>query len=158
MFLGVKRAYTLLFLYIMEVIEELGSQPAFDILMKAVEKQGEMIAKEIKTQIPAELSLLEVGAEVYRLFMVDVGSEVSIYKKNEKSITFLIHRCPFHEAYLDVGVDCGIFLKGLCSSFTVPAIQATLMQFDNRLRIENLVTRDSSEGVCLERVYLMDTP
>jgi hypothetical protein len=153
---GTRRGYTLLTLYIIEVIKELGTQPSLDKLMEAAEKQGAIVAKEMRREIPAGLSTLETGAEVYRRFMADAGAEVTVHKRDAVSVTFVVRRCPFHEAFLDVGVDCGIFLKGLCGNLTLPAIQATLNQFDARLKVENVVARASAEEVCLERVYLTE--
>jgi hypothetical protein len=151
---GVRRGYTLLTLYIIEVIKDLGTQPSLDKLMAATDRQGSIIAEELKREMPKGLTVLETGAEVYRRFMTDAGADVTIYKRDEKSVTFVTKRCPFHEAFLDVGVDCGIFLKGLCSNLTLPAIQATLRQFDPRLKVENVLARQSAEEICLERVYL----
>ncbi len=153
---GVRRGYTLLTLYIIEVIKDLGTQPSLDKLMEAAAKQGIIIAAEMKKQLPSGLTTLETGVEVYRRFMADAGAEVTIHKRDSESVTFVVNRCPFHEAFLEVGVDCGIFLKGLCSSLTLPAIQATLNQFDTRLRVENVVARASAEEMCLERVYLAE--
>lgn len=153
---GTRRGYTLLTLYIIEVIKDLGTQPSLDKLMEAAEKQGAIVAKEMRREIPAGLSTLETGAEVYRRFMADAGAEVTVHKRDAASVTFVVRRCPFHEAFLDVGVDCGIFLKGLCGNLTLPAIQATLSQFDARLKVENVVARASAEEVCLERVYLAE--
>ncbi len=149
---GVRRGYTLLVLYIIEVIKELGTQPSLDKLMEAADKQGVLIAKEMRKGMPAGLSPLDTGADVYMRFMRDAGAEVAIHKRDDNSVTFVVRRCPFHEAFLEVGVDCGIFLKGLCSNLTLPAIQATLREFDPRLTVENVVARQSAEEVCLERV------
>ena len=151
---GVRRGYTLLALYIIEVIKDLGTQPSLDKLMEAADKQGALIANEVRRQIPSGLTPLETGAEVYRCFMKDAGAEVSIHERDEKSITFVVGRCPFHEAFLDVGVDCGIFLRGLCANLTLPAMQACLKQFDPKLNVESVVARQSAEEVCLERVYI----
>jgi hypothetical protein len=151
---GARRGYTLLAFYIIEVIKDLGTQPSLDKLMEAADKQGALIANEVKRQIPAGLTPLETGAEVYRRFMKDAGAEVSIHERDEKGITFVVGRCPFHEAFLDIGVDCGIFLRGLCANLTLPAIQACLKQFDPKLNVESVVARQSAEEVCLERVYI----
>ena len=151
---GARRGYTLLAFYIIEVIKDLGTQPSLDKLMEAADKQGALIANEVKRQIPAGLTPLETGAEVYRRFMKDAGAEVSIHERDERSITFVVGRCPFHEAFLDVGVDCGIFLRGLCANLTLPAMQACLKQFDPKLNVESVVARQSAEEVCLERVYI----
>ena len=151
---GVRRGYTLLTLYIIEVIKDLGTQPSLDKLIEAAGRQGVIIAGEMRKEMPSGLPPLEIGAEVYRRFMADAGADVSIHTRDETSVTFVVRRCPFHEAFLDVGVDCGIFLKGLCSNLTLPAIQATLSQFDSRLRVENVLARQSAEEICIERVYL----
>jgi hypothetical protein len=153
---GVRRGYTLLTLYIIEVIKDLGTQPSLDKLMEAAEKQGALIANEMRKQIPAGLTLIETGAEVYLRFMRNAGSDVSVHKRDSKSVTFIVRRCPFHETFLDVGIDCGIFLKGLCSNLTLPAIQATLNEFDPSLKVENVVARQSTEEICLERVYVSE--
>ena len=149
---GVRRGYTLLTLYIIEVIKDLGTQPSLNKLMEAAEKQGPLIAKEIKRQMTVGLTPLETGTEVYMRFMRDAGADVAIHKRDDRSVTFVVRRCPFHEAFLEVGVDCDIFLKGLCSHLTLPAIQATLKEFDTRLGVENVIARQSAEEVCLERV------
>jgi hypothetical protein len=153
---GVRRGYTLLTLYIIEVIKDLGTQPSLDKLMVATEKQGEIIAKDMIKEIPEGLTTIETGGEIYRRFMQDAGAEVSTHKHDEKSVTFVINKCPFHGAFLDVGIDCGIFLKGICSSLTLPAIQSTLKQFNPHLKVENIVVRDSAEGICIERVYMFE--
>jgi len=152
---GVRRGYTLLTLYIIEVIKDLGTQPSLDKLMEAAERQGAIIAGEMKKEMPSGLTPLEKGSEVYSRFMADAGADVNINRRDETSVTFVVRRCPFHEAFLDVGVDCGIFLKGLCSNLTLPAIQATLSQFDPRLKVENVLARQSAEEICMERVYLI---
>ncbi len=156
MSVGVRRGYALLVLYIIEVIKQLGTQPSLDLLIEAARNQGRIVAGEMRPTIPTGLTPLETGAEVYRRFMGDAGAEVAIYDRDERSVTFIVHRCPFHGAFLDVGVDCGIFLKGLCSNLTLPAIQATMEEFDPSLRVENALARESAEDFCLERVYLME--
>jgi predicted ArsR family transcriptional regulator len=156
MFDGVRRAYDLQILYVMKVIEELGTDKTLDLLNKACQRQGVIIAKELKKKLPEGLSSLEIGAEIYMRFMEDAGAEIMIHKKDEHSVTFLINRCPFFEAFLDVGVDCGIFLNGLCTHITLPSIQATLIEFDPKLRVEPVLTRESAEEFCLERVFLVN--
>ncbi len=154
MFNGVRRSYDLLILYVMKVIEQLGTDKALELLEDASKRQGVITAREMKRKLPDGLSTLDTGAEVYRRFMMDAGAEIKIHKRDETSVTFIIERCPFFEAFLDVGVDCGMFLNGLCSNLTLPSIQATLNEFDPDLRVETILTRESAEEFCLERVYL----
>jgi len=156
MFDGVRRAYDLNILYVMKVIEILGTDKALEILEEASKRQGVLIAREMRRKLPKDLTTLEIGAEVYRRFMEDAGTEIRVHKQDEKSVTFLINRCPFFEAFLDVGVDCGMFLNGLCTHLTLPSIQATLNEFDPKLRVEAVLTRESAEEYCLERVYLAE--
>ncbi|MES0324299.1 MAG: L-2-amino-thiazoline-4-carboxylic acid hydrolase [Candidatus Bathyarchaeia archaeon] len=156
MFDGARRAYMLQILYVMNAIEELGSDKALEILEKSSERQGVIIARNMKKTLPEGMTSLEIGAEVYRRFMSDAGTEISVHQQDEKSVTFVINRCPFFEAFLDVGVDCGMFLNGLCTHLTLPSIQATLNQFDPRLKVEPVLTRKAAEDLCLERVYLSD--
>ena len=143
-------------LYVMNAIEELGSDKALEILEKSSERQGVIIARNMKKTLPDGMTSLEIGAEVYRRFMSDAGAEINVHKQDETSVTFVINRCPFFEAFLDVGVDCGMFLNGLCTHLTLPSIQATLSQFDPRLKVEPVLTREAAEDLCLERVYLSD--
>jgi hypothetical protein len=143
-------------LYVMEVIEELDTDKALEFLEKASERQGILIAREMKRTLPDGLSSLEIGAEVYKRFMEDAGAEISVHKQDEKSVTFVINRCPFFEAFLDVGVDCGMFLNGLCTHLTLPSIQATLKQFDSKIKVETVLTREAVEDLCLERVFLSE--
>ena len=154
MFEGIRRSYALLTLFLMEVIEELGTDRALEMLQSAVEKQAGIIERELRRKIPEGLPSLEKGVEVYRAFMEDAGAEVTVHERGESSVTFLIRRCPFYEALLDVGVDCGYFLGGLCDNLTLPAVQAALARFDPRLRLEPRLVRESAEEFCLERIYL----
>ena len=156
MFDGVRRAYDLQILYVMEVIELYGTDKAIELLEKASKKQGSIIAREMRRKLPNNLSSIEIGSEVYRNFMEDAGTEIKVYKQDEKSVTFLINRCPFFEAFLDIGVDCGMFLNGLCTHLTLPSIQATLNEFDSKLRVEPVLTRETAEEFCLERVFLAE--
>jgi len=156
MFEGVRRAYVLQIAYLMEVVEELGTDEALRMLDDAARRQGSIVAREMRTTLPEGMGALDVGAEVYRRFMADAGVDITEHRRDETSVTFLVRRCPFYEAFLDVGVDCGMFLNELCGNLTLPSIQHTLSHFDGRLRVEPVVTRESAEELCLERVYLSE--
>ena len=106
--------------------------------------------------MPDGLSPLEVGEYIYMDFMEKTGAEVAVHRRDEKSVTFRILRCPFYECFLDAGIDCGQFLNGLCSNMTLPSIQATINRFESGLKLETLVVRESAEEICLERVLLTD--
>ena len=154
MFNGVRRSYTLLILFLNEVIEELGTDRGLEMLHAAVEKQAEAIHGEFFRELPKDSPPLEIGDIVYRTFMEEAGAEVVVHERDDSAITYRVARCPFYEAFLDVGVDCGYFLGGLCGYLTLPAIQAILNRFDGRLRVESRLVRESAEEFCLERISL----
>jgi len=154
MFSGVRRSYALLILFLNEVIEELGTDRGIEMLQTAVEKQAEVIHGELLRELPEDSSPLEIGDVVYRTFMKEAGAEVVVHNIDDSSITYRVVRCPFYEAFLDVGIDCGYFLGGLCGNLTLPAIQAILSRFDGRLRVESRLVRESAEEFCLERIFL----
>jgi hypothetical protein len=156
MFTGVKRAYVLLILYIMRVIERYGTDTALELLEEASERQGSIIADKMKHELQEEKNPLKIGAEVYSRFLKEAGAEIVEYKHDEKSFTFIVKKCPFYEALLDVGVDCGVFLNGLCSNLTLPSIQNCLKSFNLNLKVETVLTRESAEEICLERIFLKE--
>ena len=52
MFDGVRRSYTLLILFLNEIIEELGTDRGLEMLQTAVEKQAEVIHGELLRELP----------------------------------------------------------------------------------------------------------
>lgn len=154
MFEGVRRSYILLTLFLMEVIEELGTDRGLQMLQTSVEKQANVIEREMRRAIPDGLDVIEMGVWVYRRFMDDAGAEVLVHSRDDNSVTFRVRRCPFYEALLEVGVDCGYFLGGLCKNLTLPSIQAVLTRFNSQLKLEPRLVRESAEEFCLERVYV----
>ena len=154
MYTGIRRSYTLLVQLLMEIIEELGTDRGIEMLQAAVERQAEVIERELRTKIPPETPAIKKGIAIYRDFMESAGAEVTLREEGDDEATFWVKRCPFYEALLDVGIDCGYFLGGLCTHLTLPAIQATMRRFDPRLRLETKIVRESAEELCLERIYL----
>jgi predicted ArsR family transcriptional regulator len=154
MFTGIRRSYVLLVLFLIEVIEELGTDRGIEMLQTSIVKQADIIEQELRRRIPDDVEPLEKGVLVYKDFMKEAGSEVEVHAKDAESVTFRVDRCPFYYAFLDVGVDCGYFLGNLCTHLTLPAIQETLRRFDPHLRIETMLVRESAEEMCLERIYM----
>ncbi|MBN1683363.1 L-2-amino-thiazoline-4-carboxylic acid hydrolase [Candidatus Bathyarchaeota archaeon] len=148
--------YTLLSLYLIEVIKKLGTREALQMLESASTEQGVLIAKRYEKNLPKTLHPIEKGAEIFKAFMTETGADIKIHKKTEDSYTFLINKCPFNELYLEIGIDCGYFLNGLCSNLVLPSIRATLMQIDKNLEIEPVITRESAEDFCLIKLTKND--
>ena len=55
MFDGVRRAYDLNILYVMKVIEILGTDKALEILEEASKRQGVLIAREMRRKLPKDM-------------------------------------------------------------------------------------------------------
>ena len=145
MFKGVRRSYTLLILFLEEVIAELGTDRGLEMLQAAVENQADVIQEELFREQSMDSHPLDIGDAIYRTFMEEAGAEVVVHERDDSSVTYRVGRCPFYEAFLDVGINCGYFLEGLCGNLTLPAIQAILSRFDRRLRMESRVIRGSAE-------------
>lgn len=156
MFDGVKRSYDLVVLFLMEAIGEIGTDPALELINRAVERQADIISGELKRVIPKDLKALDLGLEVYRKFMEDVGSEIKVISKNVNSVNVAVGRCPFFEAFLDVEVKCGYFVSGLCTNLVLPSIQAVLKRFNSRLRLEATKVRQTAEERCFVSIKLKE--
>jgi hypothetical protein len=151
---GVIRSYTLLILFLIEVIKELGTDRSLEMLHIAIEKHADVIYRNLLKDLPKDSTPLEIGEVVYRTFMVEAGAKIFDHEKTDSSITYRVSRCPFFDAFIDVGIDCGYFLGGLCSNLTLPAIQSILCKFDERLTVESRLIRDTAEEFCLEQITL----
>ncbi len=156
MSVGVRRSLSLLFLYIMNVIEEIGTDSSIKLLIKAAEEHGNIFAGEFKKEYSSDLPSLEIAEKVYCKYMEDVGADVHSYEKNSDSASFIIYDCPFFDAFLDVGIKCGIFLEGLCSNLTLPTVQTSLSNFGINVRVEATRCKNSSEDFCIEKVSLVN--
>ena len=154
MFDGVRRAYDLVVLFLIEVIGEVGTDPALGLINRAVERQADIIAGELKRVMPKGLKALDLGLEVYRQFMGDIGSEIKVISKGVDSVTVAVGRCPFFEAFLDVEVECGYFISGLCTNIVLPSVQAVLKRFNPRLRLEAKTIRQTAEERCFVSINL----
>jgi len=137
----------------MEVIEQLGTDKALELLLKAAEKQAEVIERELAGQIKAT-DPLEKGLEVYSRFMEDLGAKVSVKARSPDNISVSVDRCPIYEAFLDIGLDCGFWMQGLCTNIVLPSIEAALKRFDPKLRLTLGKHRTSAEDPCLLKISL----
>jgi len=137
----------------MEVIEQLGTDKALELLLKAAEKQAEVIERELAGQIKAA-DPLERGLEVYSRFMEDLGAQLTVRTRSPDSISVRVDRCPIYEAFLDIGLDCGFWMQGLCTNIVLPSIQAALKRFNPRLRLALEKHRTSAEDSCLIKISL----
>ncbi len=150
---GIRRAYTTLFLMMMELVEELGSDRALEILRRTSEREARILEKELEGR-PTIPNPLERGLEAYRIYMEGLGAEVETHLLGKASITLRVERCPLYEAMLSVGVDCGHLQGGICKNLVLPTMQEILKRIEPKLRIRTRLTRQSIEEFCLEEIYI----
>jgi len=148
---GVRRVYALTFLFLIEVIEKLGTDGALELLQNAAEHQAEIIEKELAGQLKT-VEPLERGLEVYSRFMKDLGAQLTVQTKSADNVSVKAGRCPIYEAFLSIGLDCGFWMQGLCTNIVLPSISATLRRFDPKLRLMLERYRESAEDSCLLRI------
>ena len=153
---GVRRSLSLLILYIMNVIEEIGTDSSIELLIKAAEEQGKIFAIEFRKEYSSDLSPIVIAEKVYCKFMKDFGADVHSYEKSDDSASFIIYDCPFFDAFLDVGINCGIFLEGLCSNLTLPIVQTAISNYGINVKLETTRCKSSSEDFCVEKVSLVN--
>lgn len=151
---GVRRAYTLIFLLMMELVEELGSDRALEMLRKAAEKQAKIFEKELSIETSSSMNSIDRGFKAYRTFMEGLGAEVEVHKRGEAFITLRVERCPLYGAMIDAGVECGDLQGGLCANLILPTMQKVLERIDPGLRLRAKLTRQSIDDFCLEEIYL----
>ncbi len=138
----------------MKIIDEFGSDIGLRIFNEVIQKQAKIVGDEIKKSMPKNLSLLDSGVKAYFDFMENAGADVQIYDKKDESATFIIKKCPFYDALLNIDVNCGYLQSEICSNLTIPAIESILKTIDRRFKVETKLIRKSFEDICLEKIYL----
>jgi len=145
---GPRRIYTLSFLFLMEVIQRLGTDKALGLLTEAAKKHAEILEKEFGAAHGLGTPL-EKGAYVYRAFMKDLGTETQVVRESIDGVDVRSRSCPIYGAFLDIGVECDFWMKGLCTNIVLPSIEAALKRFDERLTLTLLKHRSSAEDECV---------
>lgn len=153
---GVRRAYTLLFLLISELVEELGTDGALEAVERAVEREAELLAGELRRSQPEGLNPLELGLEAYKELMGSIGAEFEVVEREGDHITIRVDRCPYYEALIDASIDCGYFLGGVCRNILTPLLEGVLRRLEGGLRLEVERVRETAEGICVVRLLLED--
>ena len=149
---GDRRAYTLCYLFLMEVIETIGTDKALELLSRAADRQADILEKETSSHIHREGSPREKGLEAYKHFMEDIGAQVTATPQPNTETTVKVGRCPIYEAYLSIGLECSTWMQGLCTNIVIPSIEKTIHKFEPRLRLRIVTYRASAEEPCTLRL------
>lgn len=138
----------------MQVIEKIGTDRALDLLYKAVDSQADIIQKEFSQTVLAKPSPLEKGLEVYTRFMRELGAHVLAVPIGDSEFSLKVERCPIYEAYLSIGLECDVWMHGLCTNIVLPSILKIIERFEPDVRLDLVRYRASLDEPCLLRLGL----
>lgn len=151
-FLGVKRAYGVLFSYIISVIENLGSDKALEILKEVVQKRGKEDGLELKRRLEVVSDSIVDGLAVYSAFIQDSGMNFDIIEMNEKKIVLKIGKCPVFEASHEAILDCQYFGERMCRLIYLPLASAVVSTINPNLSVDLIRYRTFHDGYCIEEI------
>lgn len=155
-FLGVKRAYGVLFSYIISVIEDLGSDKALEILKEVVQKRGRDDGLELKRRLEAVNNDMFDGLAVYSAFIQDSGMNFDVIEENEEKIILKIGKCPVFEASHEAILDCQYFGEKMCRLIYLPLASAVVSVINPNLSVDLVRYRTFHDGYCIEEISLKE--
>jgi hypothetical protein len=155
-FLGVKRAYGVLFSYIISVIESLGSDKALEILKEIVQKRGREDGLELKRRLGVVNDNIFDGYAVYSAFIQDSGMNFDVIEENEEKIVLRIGKCPVFEASHEAIVDCQYFGERMCRLIYLPLASAVVSVINPNLSVDLVRYRTFHDGYCIEDISLKE--
>jgi len=155
-FLGVKRAYSVLFSYIISVIENLGSDKALEILKEVVQKRGREDGSELKIRLGIVNDKIIDGLAVYSAFIQDSGMKFDVIKETKEKIVLRIGKCPVFEASHEAIVDCQYFGERMCRLIYLPLASALVSVINPNLSVDLVRYRTFHDGYCIEEMSLKE--
>ena len=153
-YLGVKRAYSVLFSYVISVIESLGSDKALEILKEVVLKRGKEDGLDLKRRLKVESDDILDALAVYSAFIQDSGMTFNVIEKNEKKIVLKIGKCPVFEASHEAILDCQYFGEKMCRLIYLPLASAVVSIINPYLSVDLVRYRSFHDGYCIEELSL----
>ncbi len=155
-FLGVKRAYGVLFSYIISVIESLGSDQALKILKEVVQKRGREDGLELKRRLGVVNNNIFDGLAVYSAFIQDSGMNFEVIEENKEKIVLRIGKCPVFEASHEAILDCQYFGERMCRLIYLPLASAVVSVINPNLSVDLVRYRTFHDGYCIEDISLKE--
>ncbi len=152
--IGVQRAYAILFAYVVNAVEELGTQEAFSLLTKVVEERGKEDGRGLIRRLGIHGDDLEAGLAVYQAFLRECGVECQVVEKSKDRAVMRVGKCPIYDAYHSAITDCDWLAESMCKNMTHPLLTAIVKQVNPRLKSSIRRYRTFSNGYCLEELAL----
>jgi len=153
-FFGVKRAYGVLFSYIISVIESLGSDKALEILKEVVQKRGRKDGLALKRRLGVVNDNIFDGLAVYSAFIQDSGINFAVIEETDEKIVLRIGKCPVFEASHEIILDCQYFGERMCRLIYLPLASAVVNVINPNLRVDLVRYRTFHDGFCIEEIHL----
>jgi hypothetical protein len=155
-FLGVKRAYGVLFSYIISVIETLGSDKALEILKEVVQRRGREDGLELKRRLGVVNDSIFDGLAVYSAFIQDSGMNFDVIEETDEKIVLRIGKCPVFEASHEAILDCQYFGERMCRLIYLPLASAVVSVIHPNLSVDLVRYRTFHDGYCIEDISLKE--
>jgi len=153
-YLGVKRAYSVFFSYIISVIENLGSDKALEILNEVVQKRGKEDGSDLKRRLKIKSDDISDGLAIYSAFIQDSGMTFDIIDNDENKIVLRIGKCPVYEASHETILDCQYFGEKMCRLIYLPLASAVVSVINPNLSVDLVRYRSFHDGYCIEKMSL----
>ncbi len=151
---GVQRAYAILFAYITEVVEEVGTEKAFGILSKVVEERGKDDGRALIKKLGIKGEDIDSGLAVYSAFLTEGGILHEEVEKSKDRALIRVNKCPIYTAYYRSGFACDWLVEAMCKNMALPLITSILKQVNPKFQAIVRRYRSSSEDYCLEELIL----
>lgn len=151
---GTRRAYTLLFSYVLAVSNETGSDKALGCFYDTVKKRGKNDGIELMRECNIKGTGVTECLTVYTKMMNDYGVHPLIFSKTEEKALIRVDRCPFYEAYHASEISCGWLTENICKIITLPLITEIIKQVNPNATIDIQKYRASAEDFCILKLAI----
>ncbi len=151
---GTRRAYALLFNYVIAASNEMGSEKALGLLNDIVKKRGKSDGLELMRECGIKGSGILECLIVYTKLMDDYGAHPLVFSKTEGNALIRVDRCPFYEAFHASEISCAWLTENICKIITLPMITEIIKQVNPKASINTNKYRTSATDFCVEKITL----
>jgi hypothetical protein len=149
---SVQRAYSILFAYILAMVEEVGTDRALDILSQVVENRGREDGKILAKKLGISGGEIEAGFTLYKALLDQWGVTHEIVERTDERILIRVGRCPIYDALHSADIHCDWMMEGICDKIALPLATAAIRHVSPDLKVVVRRFRTSSEADCLEEL------
>ena len=151
---GTRRAYALLFSYVIAASDGMGSDRALGLLNDIVKKRGKSDGLELVRECHIKGNGIPECLTVYTKLMDDYGAHPLIFSKAEGNALIRVDRCPFYEAFHASEISCAWLTENICKIITLPMITEIIKQVNPNASVSIEKYRTSTTDFCIEKITL----